>query len=73
MLKERLVVSRDSVNYTTGSYTLLYPLSKIVKCKLQSYQLNENVWGGKQATVIFLGSLNDYNVQQNLGTTGLCH
>lgn len=63
MLKERLVIS--SVNYITGSQTLLLPLSKIplLKCRLQLYQLNQSVWGGKQALVIFPVLPSDSNVQ----------
>ena len=45
MLKERLVMSRDSVNDNTASHTLPLPLLKIPRHRLQLCPLHQNVWG----------------------------
>lgn len=53
MVKERPVIS--NVSYIIDSQTLLFPFLKIPKCRLQPYQFSQNIWGGKQASVIFQG------------------
>lgn len=68
MLKEKLIISGDSMNYITASFTLLLSTLKIPKLRSQPSQLNMNVWEWEPGINHFPGSPSNSYVQQNLGT-----